>query len=62
MKKFYFLIVALCVVSIAKAQIINFPDANFKARLLASSPSNSIAVNLSVVNFKIDSNNNGVLL
>lgn len=40
------------------AQIINFPDANFKAKLLAASPSNTIAENSSSVNIKIDANNN----
>lgn len=66
MKKIYFLIVALCVVSIAKAQIINFPDANFKAKLLQASPSNQIAstatpnVNGDVTTYNyIDTNFNG---
>lgn len=38
-------------------QIISFPDANFKAKLLAASPSNSIAAS-GFVNVKIDTNNN----
>lgn len=43
--------------NILKAQIVNIPDANFKARLLAADTSNGIARNLSGSNFKIDSNN-----
>jgi len=41
------------------AQVINFPDANFKARLLAASPTYFIAKNLSGSYFKIDMNNDG---
>jgi hypothetical protein len=59
MKKLYFLVIALCFLSTAKAQIITFPDANFKAKLLLSSTSNSIAENLQGNNFKIDANNDG---
>lgn len=44
---------------IANAQIVNIPDANFKAALLSASPSNSIAKDLSDNFFKIDSNNDG---
>jgi len=55
MKKFYFLIVALCVVSIAKAQIINFPDANFKAKLLQPNS----AVDLNDNYFSVDINQDG---
>ncbi|AZA57184.1 hypothetical protein EG350_08315 [Chryseobacterium shandongense] len=43
----------------AKAQIINFSDANFKAKLLSSSPSNTIAKDLSGNYFAIDANNDG---
>lgn len=57
--KNYYLIVMLVLGLIGKAQIINFTDANFKAKLLASSSSNSIAQNSNYVNFKIDANNNG---
>jgi len=39
-----------------QAQIVSIPDANFKAKLLASSPSNFTAKNLSGHYFKIDSN------
>ncbi|WP_409025092.1 leucine-rich repeat domain-containing protein, partial [Flavobacterium sp.] len=59
MKKIYFLLISLCLFTSVNAQIINFPDANFKAKLLEASPSNNISQNLSVVNFKIDANNNG---
>ncbi|MES2747365.1 MAG: T9SS type A sorting domain-containing protein [Bacteroidota bacterium] len=43
----------------SNAQIVNIPDANFKAKLLSASPSNQIAKNLSNNYFKIDANNNG---
>jgi uncharacterized repeat protein (TIGR01451 family) len=43
MKNLYTLIVILFVGLLANAQIVNIPDANFKARLLAASPNNSIA-------------------
>ncbi|WP_445452422.1 T9SS type A sorting domain-containing protein [Flavobacterium sp. 25HG05S-40] len=42
-----------------QAQIVNIPDANFKARLLMASSSSGIAINSSNNPFKIDSNNNG---
>jgi hypothetical protein len=41
----------------SNAQIINFPDANFKALLLNSSGSNNVAMNLAGNYFKIDTNN-----
>ena len=59
MKKIYFLFFALCFFTNAKSQIINIPDANFKAKLLAASPSNSIALNSTNTSIKIDVNNNG---
>jgi len=40
----------------AKAQVINFPDDNFKAKLLAANASNTIAKNQSGNYFKIDAN------
>lgn len=43
----------------AQSQIISFPDANFKAKLLAASASNTIAQDLSGADFKIDANNDG---
>ena len=65
MKQIYFLLF-ICLSSNLSAQIINFPDANFKAKLLSASASNQIAsteipdqygtVNSYSV---IDTNNNG---
>lgn len=53
-------ILSLCFCfSISYSQVINFPDANFKARLLQSSPSNTIAFNNAMGYLKIDSNNDG---
>lgn len=43
----------------AHSQVISFPDANFKAKLLSANASNSIAQDFSGANFKIDANNNG---
>ena len=42
MKKLYFLLFFVFSF-LAKAQIVNIPDANFKAKLLSANPSNSIA-------------------
>lgn len=42
MKKLSFLL-AVCFGFVANAQIVNIPDANFKAKLLLASPSNTIA-------------------
>nr|WP_315232398.1 T9SS type A sorting domain-containing protein [uncultured Flavobacterium sp.] len=44
MKKIYFLLIALSLFSTIKAQIVNIPDAKFKAKLLAASSSNYIAM------------------
>jgi Secretion system C-terminal sorting domain len=44
-------------VTICKAQIVNIPDANFKAKLLAASTVNSIAFDASGNNMKINTNN-----
>ena len=41
----------------ANAQIINIPDANFKAKLLAASPTNGIALDANYNQIKIDINN-----
>ncbi len=59
MKKIYFLLIALSLFTTAKAQIVNIPDANFKAELLKSDSSNQIARDLSEKYFKIDTNNDG---
>ena len=42
-----------------KAQIVSIPNANFKAKLLASSTTAYIAYNASSVRIKIDTNNDG---
>lgn len=57
MKK-YLLLLLLTTFS-TKAQVVNIPDANFKAKLLEASPSNDIAKNFSDQNIKIDLNNDG---
>ncbi|WP_284653751.1 DUF7619 domain-containing protein [Flavobacterium terrisoli] len=59
MKKLYTLLALALTVFTSNAQIVNIPDANFKAKLLLASPSNSIARNLSGNNFKIDANSDG---
>ena len=59
MRKLYSLLMVLILCQEINAQIINFSDPNFKAKLLESSTTNSIAQNLiGTVNIKIDSNNN----
>lgn len=57
--KIKLLILLLLFSSISFAQIVDIPDANFKAKLLEASPSNQIAKNLAGVYFKIDANNDG---
>src|SRR5690554_5203721 len=52
-----FFLFGLC--QITNAQIVNIPDANFKARLLQASPSNQIAKNALGQDIKIDTNNDG---
>ena len=51
-KKLFFILFFLT--GIANAQIVNIPDANFKAKLLEADVTNNIAGNL-----KIDTNDNG---
>ncbi|RXR22848.1 DUF7619 domain-containing protein [Flavobacterium stagni] len=58
MRNFYALCFALFAFT-ATAQIINFPDANFKAKLLQASTSNNIAIGTGLNAIKIDSNNDG---
>lgn len=58
MRKIYALGFFLFFVTV-QAQTIFFPDANFKTRLMFSSPSASIAFNSSGARIKIDSNNDG---
>ena len=57
MKKIYFLVLALCFFNSLSAQVINFPDAKFKAKLLEATADNYIAVNTDGVYFKVDANN-----
>ena len=59
MKKLYFTVFTFLFLAVANAQIINFPDANFKAKLLAANSSNRIAINLAGNYFKIDANDDG---
>ena len=57
MKKFYFLFLIFCFFNGLSAQIINFPDVNFKTQLLAANETNIlIAEDKSGNNIKIDSN------
>lgn len=58
MKKPYFLLAFALFFAIGEAQIIHFPDANFKAKLLEANPNNTIAYNAFGYR-KIDTNNNG---
>jgi Leucine-rich repeat (LRR) protein len=62
MKKNIFLIASLLVISIANSQIVNIPDAAFKAKLLSANTGNSstwIAKNFNGIYIKIDSNSDG---
>ena len=59
MKKIYFLVLVLCFFNCLNAQVINFPDANFKTKLLQSNTSNTIAQDINGVYTKIDINNDG---
>lgn len=58
MKQNYFFLLLFCS-QLFFSQIINFPDANFKARLLQSSSTNYIAADLNGNATKIDQNNDG---
>ena len=58
MKKLYTFLVLAFTVVFGNAQIVNIPDANFKAQLLAASVDNNIAMN-AVTRIKIDVNNDG---
>lgn len=63
MKNFYTLLLFLIAVT-TQSQIINFPDANFKAKLLEAGPESNIAFiyNIFIFNYisvKIDTNNDG---
>ncbi len=56
MKNLYFLLTLFSVVFTSKGQIITIPDANFKAKLLAASPTSGIALNSSNIQITIDTN------
>lgn len=58
MKKLYTLLF-LVYGFIANAQIVNIPDANFKAKLLQASPSIQIAKSTAGLWIKVDANNDG---
>jgi uncharacterized repeat protein (TIGR01451 family) len=57
MKKLYFLLILIS--GLASAQIVNIPDANFKAKLLEADVSNVIARDNNYNSIRIDSNNDG---
>jgi Leucine-rich repeat (LRR) protein len=59
MIKNYLLLLALCLSYSANAQIVNIPDVGFKAKLLQSDVTKSIAKDANFKNIKIDSNGNG---
>ncbi|MBB4806456.1 hypothetical protein HNP38_001752 [Chryseobacterium defluvii] len=59
MKTKLFLFVLLMISLGIRAQVVTIPDANFKAKLLSSSPGNTIAKNLSGNYFAIDANSDG---
>jgi len=56
MRKLYFLVLSLFLFSGVKAQIVNIPDAKFKAKLLEARYDNKIAKDLSGNYFQIDVN------
>jgi hypothetical protein len=56
MKKHYLLLLILLFGLISRGQIINFPDANFKARLMLSAPSESIGIDINGNYVRIDAN------
>jgi Leucine-rich repeat (LRR) protein len=59
MKKIYFLILAFCFFNGLSAQVINFPDANFKAKLISSTVYSNTVFNLEGKSIKVDTNGNG---
>ena len=59
MEKSYYLLFAFFMFSGVNAQIINFPDANFKTKLLSTNIGINDAIGLYGNSIKIDSNNNG---
>jgi len=59
MKKKYILLIFLFTAFIGQAQIINFPDPSFKARLVTSSVNNGVVTDFSGNYFHLDVNNDG---
>ena len=59
MRKFYFLLFTIFLLTGVNAQIINFPDTNFKTKLLSTNIGINDAIGLYGNSIKIDSNNNG---
>lgn len=59
MKKLYFFVLTLCFFNGLNAQVINFPDANLKAKLLSSATYSPIALDLDGKRMKVDINGNG---
>lgn len=59
MKNLYFFLFFTFTIFKTSAQIIDFPDANFKARLLAASPTENIAWDGNNTKVKIDTNDDG---
>ncbi|MEN2416080.1 DUF7619 domain-containing protein [Flavobacterium mesophilum] len=59
MTKNYLLLLTLCIFSSVNSQIINIPDANFKAKLLEANEGNSISMNADGTARKIDINKDG---
>lgn len=57
MKKLYILMLLFS--GMMHAQIVNIPDANFKAKLLEALPTNEIAKNIDGFNITIDNNSDG---
>lgn len=57
--KNYYILLFFFLATIAKAQIINFPDSNFKAKLLQASTSNYIAFDFAGDRTVIDTNSDG---
>ncbi|MBK8601452.1 MAG: hypothetical protein IPN80_13670 [Flavobacterium sp.] len=59
MKKMYFSSLFVFISLLSFGQIVNIPDANFKAKLLAASPTNSIAASAATTAVAIDTNADG---
>ena len=58
MKKRYFSLSLCCFSLLSFGQIVNIPDANFKAKLLEANALNEIAMDINDASIQIDANNN----